>query len=170
MNIIIGNIIALIASIIMVSIGLFKNKNKMIYMQTIQIGLLVLSNLVLGAVTGSIINSISCIRNILCYKNKLDTKAKIIIILSSTSLSLLFNNQGIIGLLPLFSLIFYTIYMNIKSVVKFKYILMITLFMWFIYDLYIMSYTSACFDLISTITTGIGIYKLKNKRRKKYES
>jgi hypothetical protein len=169
MNIIIGNIIALIASIIMVSIGLIKNKNKIIYIQTIQIGLLVLSNLVLGAITGSLINGISCIRNILCYKNKLNKKAKMLIILLSTTISILLNNQGIIGFLPLISLIIYTIYMDVKNVVKFKYILMLTLILWFIYDLYIMSFTSACFDLISTITAAIGIYQLKNKRRKKYE-
>ena len=65
MNIIIANIVALIASIIMVSIGLIKKKKRIIYYQTIQIGLFVVSNILLGAATGIIINSISCVRNIL---------------------------------------------------------------------------------------------------------
>ncbi|MBE6151317.1 MAG: YgjV family protein [Firmicutes bacterium] len=165
MNIIIANIVALIASIIMVSIGLIKKKKRIIYYQTIQIGLFVVSNILLGASTGIIINSISCVRNILCYKNKLDKKNKIIIIILSVVTSLLFNNKGIIGLLPLISSVVYIIYMNIKDVVKFKYILIFTLLLWFVYDFYIMSYTSALFDLISAISAGIGIYQVKNKRK-----
>lgn len=165
MNIIIANIVALIASIIMVSIGLIKKKKRIIYYQTIQIGLFVVSNILLGAATGIIINSISCVRNILCYKNKLDKKNKIIIIILSVVTSLLFNNKGIIGLLPLISSVVYIFYMNIKDVVKFKYILIFTLLLWFVYDFYIMSYTSALFDLISAISAGIGIYQVKNKKK-----
>lgn len=170
MNVIIANIIALIASIIMVSIGLIKKKKQIIYVQTIQIGLFVLSNIFLGAVTGIIINSISCIRNILCYKNKLTKNTKIGIIVISTILSLLFNNKGVIGILPLISSTIYIIYMDTKNVIKFKYILILTLILWFIYDFYIMSYTSALFDLISAVSAGIGIYQLKRKRRIKHES
>ena len=107
MQIIIGNIIALIASIIMVYSGYLKQKKKILYAQTIQIGLSVLSNIVLGGITGAIINAISCVRNILCYKEKLNNKSKIILITLATILSLCFNNLGTIGLLPLISTITY---------------------------------------------------------------
>ena len=167
MNVLIANIVALIASIIMVSIGLIKKKKKIIYVQTIQIALFVLSNIILGAISGIIINSISCIRNILCYKNKLTTKVKISIIVLSTILTIIFNNQGVIGFLPLISSIIYIAYMDLKSVVKYKRVLMITLALWLVYDFYIMSYTSALFDLISIISAGVGIYQLSKKRRKK---
>ena len=92
MQIIIGNIIALIASIIMVYSGYLKQKKKILYVQTIQIGLSVLSNIVLGGITGAIINAISYVRNILCYKEKLNNKSKIILIAFATILSLCFNN------------------------------------------------------------------------------
>ena len=62
--IVIGNIIALIASIIMVYSGLLKQKKKILYTQTIQILLAVISNIVLGGLTGAIINALSCVRNI----------------------------------------------------------------------------------------------------------
>ena len=68
MQIFIGNIVALVASIIMVYSGYLKQKNKILYAQTMQIGLSVLSNIILGGITGAIINAISCVRNILCYK------------------------------------------------------------------------------------------------------
>ena len=63
MQIIIANIIALIASIVMVYSGYLKTKKKIIYAQSIQIGLLVVSNIILGGITGAIINLINCI----CY-------------------------------------------------------------------------------------------------------
>ena len=76
-NIVIANIVALIASLLMVYTGIIKRKNIIVLVQTIQIGLSVLSNILLGGITGAIINAISCVRNILCYKDKLGKIAKI---------------------------------------------------------------------------------------------
>ena len=47
-NILIGNLIAIIASGLMIYTGILKEKKKIIYIQTIQIGLLVISTIVLG--------------------------------------------------------------------------------------------------------------------------
>ena len=162
-NIIIGNIIALMASLLMVYSGLIKKKNKFVYIQTIQIGLFVLSNLILGGYTGAIINFIGCFRNILCYKNKLHNKEKTIIIIISVLLSLYFNNLGIIGLLPVLYLVIYTLFMNIKDIIKFKKLVIFTAILWLIYDLCINSYTSAIFDFMTIITNIFAIYKLRLK-------
>ena len=166
MQIIIGNIIALIASIIMVYSGYLKEKKKILYVQTIQIGLSVLSNIVLGGITGAIINVISCVRNILCYKEKLYNTSKIILIALATILSLCFNNLGTIGLLPLISTITYILLMNIKNVIKFKYLIIFTMILWFFYDLYIKSYTSACFDAMCIITNLGSIIQMKKQKFK----
>lgn len=162
-NIIIGNIIALIASVLMVYSGYIKKKKKILYIQTIQIGLSVISNIVLGGITGAIINAISFIRNILCYNNKLNNLAKIIIIILAITMSFMFNNLGIIGLLPLLSTIVYILLMNVKNVIKFKFLIIFTMIMWLIYDIYIKSYTSACFDFFNIVTNIISIIQIKNK-------
>ena len=120
MFLIIGNVIALVASLLMVYSGILKEKKKILYVQTVQIGLSVASNIVLGGITGAIINAISMIRNIICYKEKLGTKEKIIITILSVSLSLIFNNLGLIGILPVVSTVTYVWLMNIKDVKKFK--------------------------------------------------
>ena len=75
-NIIIANIIAFIASLLMVYTGIMKKKSAILFVQTIQMALFVLSNLILGGITGAIINAINCIRNILCYKDKLGKFSK----------------------------------------------------------------------------------------------
>ncbi len=162
-NIIIGNIIALIASLLMVYSGIIKQKKKILYVQTIQIGLSVVSNMVLGGIVGAIINALSCIRNILCYKDKLGLKEKIVITILATFLSIRFNNLGLIGMLPLISTITYLWLMNIKNVIKFKGLIIFTMILWLIYDLTIKSYSSAVFDLMTVITNTYTIIKLSKK-------
>jgi len=159
--IIVGNILALLASIFMVITGLIKNKKKIIYIQSIQIFLFILSNAVLGGITGVIINLVSFIRNILCYKDVFNLKVKIFLISVSIILSLLFNNLGIIGFLPLISTVLYTFLMDIKDVIRFKYINIIVTTLWFIYDIFILSFTSAAFDFMCIIANIITIYKMK---------
>ena len=161
MQIIIGNIVALIASLIMVYSGLVKQKKKIIYTQTIQIGLYVVSNLILGGITGAIINVLSFVRNVLCYKDKLGKKEKIIITILAIVLSLAFNNLGIIGILPLISSILYIWLMNIKDVVKFKYLTIVTMVLWLVYDVYIKSYSSAVFDFMNIVANIFTIIRLK---------
>lgn len=166
MQIIIGNVVALIASIIMVYSGYIKQKKKILYAQTIQIGLSVLSNIILGGITGAIINAISCVRNILCYKEKLNNIAKFILIILAIVLSICFNNLGIIGFLPLISTIAYILLMNTKNVIRFKLLIIFTMILWCFYDLYIKSYTSACFDFMCIVTNIISIMQIKKGMEK----
>ena len=163
-SIIIGNIIALIASILMVYSGMLKQKKKILYFQTVQIGMSVISNIVLGGITGAIINALSMIRNILCYKDKLTNTSKVILILLSITLSLLFNNLGFLGLLPLISTIVYTCFMNVKNTIKLKLLIIFTMIMWLIYDVLIRSYTSAVFDLFNILANTITIYQLSRNK------
>lgn len=169
-NIIIGNIIALIASILMVISGLQKKKKTILFIQIIQITLSVISNIVLGGYTGAIINAISCIRDILCYKDKLGTKEKIIIIILAIGLTITFNNLSLIGLLPLIATIVYISFMNTKDVVKFKFLVIFSMIMWLVYDLYIKSYTSGIFDFLSIVANCIAIYQLQKNNKKKIDN
>lgn len=149
----------------MVYSGFLKKKKKILYAQTIQIGLSVLSNLILGGITGAIINALSCIRNILCYKNKLNIIAKIILILFSIILSIMFNNLGVIGLFPVIITVTYILLMNIKDVVKFKWLIIFTMLMWLIYDVYIKSYTSTIFDFMNIVANIISIIQINNNKK-----
>lgn len=164
MTLILGNVVALLGSLLMVYTGLIKKKQKIILFQTIQIGLFVLSNIILGGITGAIINALSMIRNILCYKNKLGLKEKIIITILSIVLSLSFNNLGIIGLLPVISTVTYIWLIDIKNVSKFKILIIFTMILWFIYDMTIKSYTSAFFDFMNICANIISIILIKYKK------
>lgn len=98
-----------------------KTKEKILHFQTVQIGMSVISNIILGGITGAIINALSLIRNILCYKDKLGLKEKIVITFLAIILTFKFNNLGYIGLLPLISTVSYIWLMNVKNVKKLSY-------------------------------------------------
>lgn len=162
--IVIGNIIALIASIAMVYAGILKDKKQILSAQTVQCGLFILSNIILGGIPGAIVNFLSCIRNILCYKGKLGIFEIVILATLSVSLTVIFNELGIIGLLPMISTVLYIFFMNTKSLVKFKILVIFTTVLWLIYDICIKSYTSALFDLFCVITNVISLIQISCKK------
>jgi hypothetical protein len=165
LQIICGNIVALIASILMLVSGMVKDRKKIIYIQTLQILAFAISDLILGGYTGTIVNLISLVRNYLCYKDKLTNIKQIILIILSVVFSLLFNNLGFLGLLPLISTVVYTCFMNVKDTIKLKSLIIFTMVLWLIYDTFIKSYTSAIFDFFSIIANIVTIYQLYNNKK-----
>ena len=140
MSVVIGNIISLLASVLMTYSGYIKSKGKFLIVQIVQMSLSALS--------------------------KLNKYSIILILTLSISLSLYFNNLSFIGLLPLLSTILYTTLMNIKDIKKFKYLTITTMLLWLIYDICIMNYVSALFDLLTIGSNSIAIYQLKNIAKK----
>lgn len=168
--IIIGNIVAFIAASLSLIVGIIKNREKIICIQTIQFLLFSISNFILGGFTGAISNLIGILRNILCYREKLTKNIIILIILVSSILTLMFNNLGFIGLFPLINTIIYTIFMNEKNIFKFKILILSTSILWFVYDITIKAYTSALFDLGAIITGLFSTYQIyKNTKLKKQQ-
>lgn len=166
-TLILGNIIALIAASLSVVIGIIKSKKKVLFTQTIQYITYATADFLLGGITGAITNLIGIFRNVLCYKEKLNKIMIILIILISTILTLIFNNLGFIGLLPLFNNIVYTLFINVKDELKFKILILTQMILWLIYDLTINSYTSAIFEVITIISCVITGYQLYITRKKK---
>jgi len=124
MRLLIGNIVALIASFIFVYSGILKKKNKILIAQGIQKGLSTISNIILKGYAGAVIHAISLVRNILCYYGKLNVLAKIIITILTVVLTIIFNNLGLIGIIPLVASFLYLWFMDTKDIVKFKYLLL----------------------------------------------
>ena len=162
--IIIGNIIAIIASVMMVISGIVKQKKKILFYQTIEVGLAAISYLFLNSMSGLIINIINLIRNILGYKEKLNLISKIILSVLSIILVLYFNSDGIIGLLPLIAIIIYLWCITIKDVVKFKLIIIVLMILWTIYDFYVKNYVAFIFDILTILANIISIISIKKNR------
>lgn len=167
MLVIIGNIVGLLASIVMAYSGIFKNKKTMLFIQCIEKVLLVISNILLNGISGAIVNTISFVRNLLCYKDKLNLVLKIILTLISIPVTIYFNNRGLIGLLPLIAGISFIWFMTVKDVKKFKLLIIVTTVLWSIYNFYIQSYVTFVFEVLTIITNIISIIMLGKKKVKK---
>ena len=114
-EVLIANIIALIGSIFMVVASYSKiNKRSVIY-QSIQIFAFIISNIILGGITGIIINSLSLLRNLLTSIGKLNNIFKYGILLLIVILTIIFNNLGFIGYLPLIGTVIFTIFIDSKD-------------------------------------------------------
>ena len=164
--ILIGNIIALVASVIMVISGIVKEKKKVLFYQSVEVGFAVISYLFLGAISGAVINVINLIRNYLCYKDKLNVVLKIILTILSIVLVLYFNNEGLIGLLPLVCIIVYLWLITIKDIIKFKIMIISLMILWTIYDFVVKNYVAGVFDILTILANIISIISIKKSRRK----
>lgn len=153
-----GNALALVAALVGLYAVTLKKKKKILYFQTLQLCLLGISNFILGGMSAVIINMVSIIRNILCYKNKFKTKEKVIMIIILTALIIVFNNIGTMGLLPLISTIIFTLFMDIKDTKKYKILIVITLIPWVIYDIAIDAYVTAIFDSVTIIVSFVTVF------------
>ena len=103
------------------------------------------------------------VRNVFCYYDKFELKEKIVFILLSVILTIAFNNLGIIGYLPLISTVIYVLLIDLKDVIKFKYLIIFTMVLCAIYDFTIKSYTSFAFIIFTIISNIFAIYQIKHK-------
>ena len=152
MNILIANIIDFLAALLQVASGSIKKKSKILIVQTIQMMLQGVSMLLLGGVTGAVSNVLSCYRNYLCYKDKLSTAWKAILIGASLVLTFLLNNQGWLGVVPFVICTVYILLMDMKDPIKFKILVMLSFVPWMVYHFILKSYVGAMFDAATIVT------------------
>lgn len=72
--------------------------------------------------------------------------------------------DGIITLLPIFLILFYSIALYIGKVIIIKYAVILTCLLEIIYDYYYQAYVGIIFCIVDIILVIISIYKLKIKR------
>lgn len=165
MTIVIANMIDFIAAFIQVGSGAIKQKVKILVVQIIQLLMQAVSMLLLGGVTGAVSNILSCYRNYLCYKEKLNGFWKAILIAASVVMTILLNEQGILGIIPAAVCTIYIIFMDIKDPVKFKLLVTLSFVPWMFYHFAIKSYVGAIFDAATVLTNGITLYSMIKKQR-----
>ena len=160
MNIIIANIIDFVAAIVQVGSGAIKKKSRILIVQTIQLLMQAVSMLLLGGVTGAVSNVLSCFRNFLCYKDKLNVVWKVILIIASIGFTIALNDQGFLGIIPAAVCTIYIIFMDIKDPVKFKLLVTLSFVPWAVYHFILKSYTGAIFDVATVVTNAVTLFKM----------
>jgi len=165
MNIIIANIIDLVAAVVQVGSGAIKKKSKILIVQTIQLLMQAVSMLLLGGVTGAVSNVLSCFRNFLCYKDKLNVVWKVVLIVASIGFTIALNDQGFLGIIPAAVCTVYIIFMDIKDPVKFKLLVTLSFVPWAVYHFILKSYTGAIFDAATVVTNTVTLIKMVKENK-----
>ncbi len=160
MTVIIANIIDFLAAMLQVGTGAIKEKARILIIQTVQLLMQAFAMLLLGGVTGAISNVLSCFRNYLCYKDKLNVVWKVVLIAASIAFTILLNEQGFLGIIPAAVCTIYIIFMDIKDPIKFKLLVTLSFVPWVVYHFMIRSYTGAFFDAATVVTSTVTLIKM----------
>ena len=164
MPVLFANIIDLMAAFLQVGSGSIKKKSRILIVQIIQLLLQAVSMLLLGGVTGAVSNVLSCLRNYLCYKEKLNTLWKAILIAASVAMTVLLNDQGLLGIIPAVVCTVFIIFMDTKDPVKFKLLVTLSFVPWMFYHFILKSYVGAAVDAATIITNGITLFVMIKER------
>ena len=166
MNIVlIANIISFIGCVLLVLIGFIKSKRNILLAQNGMFVILGIAYLLLGGIGAVISNIISFVRNTICLKWDLNWPLKIIFVVIQGALTVYTNDAGLIGYLPFISAGIYTLTIDIKDEVKLKSILILTQLCWVIYDFIFKNYSAFTFDILTCISTFIGIIMILRDRK-----
>ena len=163
-QIILGNVFMLISATSMIASGLPKTKRNSLIFQFIDSVSATIGLFLLGSFAGSLVCVFSIITDILCYKEKLNKTTKPIIIVLCVVTSLLVNNIGIYGFLPIAAFIITTYTMSTKNMYKYKFAFLIAIVLWLIHDISISSYVDIVCDALFFVAIIIGIYRLKKNK------
>lgn len=163
-----GNLLTLAGCVLMVGIGLIKEKKKILAVQCIQFGFLAAGNLCLGGVTGFIANLVSVLRNLAFshWKNTKGLKIGFILLQLVLSLCTMGESWRIwTAWLPILAAALFTWFLDTKSEIKLKIVIIIMQGLWLIYDISIRNYVAAVFDVFTMVSTLIGIGLIRKKQR-----
>lgn len=166
--IIIGNVLGFIGSLLMVGIGFIHNKNYILIGQIVQFIIMGLGNLVLGGVSGFVSDIVGVLRNLYFLKQKSSKRAIIFflalqIIVASVFMVLLGFKWR--ELLPIFATGLFTLKIDTKKESELKIILNICQIMWLIYDIVIMNYATAVFDILTLCSNFVGMMRALKKEK-----
>ena len=152
-KVIVANIITVIAQLFLLYSSRRKTKKETISFQLVFLFLISITNILLNSVTATIVNSMAIIRNLLAYYDKSSNTIALIMVIISTSLGLMFNNNGIFGILPIIANISETMtILNPKSTIaQVKISGIISNSCWVIMTIVLKNYVGTVFDFLTAI-------------------
>ena len=158
--VLIGNIISFAGCALMVYVGFIKEKRRILSVQCIQFSLQGIANFLLGGMSGVIANIVSILRNLAFAKFKNTVWLKLFFIALQLVLSYKSLANGLINWFPLLAAVLFTWFLDVKSEVHLKLVIIITQVLWLIYDFIHINYVAVAFDTFTMISNAIGIYML----------
>lgn len=152
-EIVIGNILVLIAQLSTIYISTRRDRTKILYAQFFPMSLLTLSSILLKGYSAVAIDIIEIFRNIVILKDIKIKYREILFAAATIILGVAFNNRGILGLLPVVANLLQTyVLMNRNIGMKYlKIAFALSFLCWTIYNFVINSYVGVVFNFINVL-------------------
>ena len=160
-----GNLVSLAGCLLMVAIGFVRKKERILGLQCIQFGIMCTGNLILGAWAGAIAGMVSIARNLAFFKREGTLKLKLLFIVIQLLLSWPSLQTGWLEWLPLLSTVLFTCFLDVKSEVLLKIVLIFAQSFWLVYDLCYRNYTTMIFDFLTMVSTTIGMVMILREKK-----
>lgn len=158
MNIVVlANLVSMIGCIMMVGVGFLQKKRTILLVQCVQFGFLAAGNLLLGAMTGFVSGLVSIARNMVFLKWENTRLMKIAFVAVQLVLSLSVGIKGPVDWLPVLSAVLFTWFLDVKSEVRLKLVIIAAQSMWLVYDFVYLNYVTCAFDAMTIMSNAIGI-------------
>ena len=162
-RVLLGNLLSMAGCSLMVYIGFVEKKDRILWLQCIQFGILAAANVVLGAFTGAVSGIVGIVRNLVFTRVQSSAPWKIFFLVVQAALALRADPRGFLDWLPILSGSLFTWFIDLKSEIGFKWMIIAAQSMWLVYDLCYSNYVSAAFDVFTMLSNLIGIVMIRKK-------
>lgn len=157
MMLFLGNLVSMVGCVLMVLIGFVRKKERVLTLQCFQFGILGLGNLILGAYSGFISGMVSILRNLIFPRVGGGLWLKMLFIVAQVVLTLMAGWAGPISLLPLAAGILFTWFIDTKSDLQLKAVIIAAQVLWGCYDFYHCNFVAFTFDILTILSNLVAI-------------
>jgi len=107
---------------------------------------------------------VSIARNLIFVKCRTTRLLKVIFIGVQLLLSLGSMGDGLVCWLPILATALFTWFLDTKSPLTLKKVILITQVMWLTYDIYYRNYVTVTFDVMTMISNAVGFWMIKKAK------
>lgn len=160
-----GNVVSFAGCVLMILIGFIRKKDRILLAQCGQFGLQAVSNLVLGSIPGVISCVLGVARILVFTRVRVTVWLKLGFLALQAALTLLWGASTFVEWIPFLAMVLYTWYLDTDNAVLFKLVNIFGLFLFAIHDLHYLNYVAFAFDLMTIVSTLIGIRMILRDRQ-----
>lgn len=161
LNIIIGNIISLIAGVFIILSMWVNDEKKAYFYQFLNAFILIISSVFFFSWTGVTTMAIAATRNMMVYKDRLTLRWTVFFIVLSVVLGLMVNTMGFVGLLPIIAIVQITLCnYYLKTIKSIKTSFIVNSAIYIVYFLAILDFSSAAIESITALIGVVALFKL----------
>ena len=163
MNFLLAQVFALLSSLCLLISFWQKRRKKILFFQVLDSSFDIIQYMLLGAYTGAIISFLGANRAYVF--SRFNKRFWLFLFLGLYVIASIITFQGGISFIPLIAALIYTMVVWNKKEKNIRLFSILVFALWFVYDILVKAYVSACTDVVLIISNLLAFYKLDCKKK-----